>query len=472
MFERLREARQSARARGDLSRLVEACSQLITERGDADSVAIATRAIDCFRQLTPDGVREFFDVLAADYDPDPGLVLRLAERYAVSRSPQNLIELLDAAEPPRQELLRRLNQAPRGIETIVAMRAQLLSRLRQDGRLLAVDADFHHLLSSWFSPGFLRLERVDWSSPARLLEQIIQHEAVHEIDGWSDLRRRLEPDRRCFAFFHPVMPDEPLIFVEVALLPEMPDAIAPLLDRKREADQDPSRYKVAAFYSISNCQPGLRGVNLGNFLIKRVAEQLHREFPRLRTFCTLSPIPTFSNWLARVEGIESTRLKPAAVAALDESLRVLRGRYGSDLSALPGALAAQASAAAPAGTAASAAPAPSAGPAARRAQAAATSGSGVTREQDEARLRSLCAFYLWNTSATERVPSDPVARFHLDNGARLERINSRADLSRKGLRQSCALMVNYLYDLDQVEANHGRFVKGEVNAARAVRGLF
>ena len=459
MFERLREARSTARARGDLSKLVDTCSQLLTERGEANSAAIATRAIDSFRQLGPDGVREFFDVLAADYDPDPGLVLRLAERYAVSRSPQNLVELMRAAEPPRQELLRRLNGAPNGTAAIVAMRAQLLSRLRQDGRLLAVDADFHHLLSSWFNPGFLRLERVDWTSPARLLEQIIQHEAVHEIDGWSDLRRRLEPDRRCFAFFHPALPDEPLIFVEVALLPEMPDAIAPLLDRKRQAEQDAGRYKVAAFYSISNCQPGLRGVSLGNFLIKRVAEQLHREFPRLRTFCTLSPIPAFSSWLAKVQAIESTRLKPAAVDALDGALRALRARYGSDLSALVGAAAAQAPAATPTGTAARRAPATGSGP-------------GAAVAEDEARLRSLCAFYLWNTSATEDAASDPVARFHLDNGARLERINSRADLSRKGLRQSCGLMVNYLYDLDEIEANHERFVKGEVSAARAVRGLF
>lgn len=456
MFERLRQARQSARARGDLAKVVEACRQLLTERGEANSIEIATRAIDGFRQLSPEGVREFFGVLAADYDPDPGLVLRLAERYAVSRSPENLVELVQAAEPPRQELLRRLNRAPRGTETIVAMRAQLLSRLRQDPGLLAVDADFHHLLSSWFNPGFLRLERVDWTSPARLLEQIIKHEAVHEIDGWSDLRRRLEPDRRCFAFFHPVLPDEPLIFVEVAFLPEMPEAIAPLLDRKRESDPDPSHYKVAVFYSISNCQPGLRGVNLGNFLIKRVAERLHHEFPKLRTFCTLSPIPSFANWLAKLERIESPALKPAAVAALDASLQELRARYGKDLSALA--------------TAVAAAPeAQAAGQREGRRGAAAESG---TLEEDEARLRSLCAFYLCGTSSGDQAMSDPVARFHLDNGARLERINGRADLSRKGLRQSCGLMVNYLYDLDQVEANHERFVKGEVSAARAVRGLF
>ena len=271
MFERLKQARQSHRERSDLQRLVAECRRLLTERGEANSAVIAQRAIDFYRQLTPDAVKDFFGVLADEYDPDPGEVLRLAEQYAVARSPENLIELARAAEPPRQELLRRLNRAPQGTATIVAMRAQLLQRLRQDKRLRAVDADFEHLLSSWFNPGFLRLEQVDWTSSARLLEQIIQHEAVHEIDGWSDLRRRLEPDRRCFAFFHPALPDEPLIFVEVALVPQMPDAIAPLLDRKREADRDTKNYKVAVFYSISNCEPGLRGINLGNFLIKRVA---------------------------------------------------------------------------------------------------------------------------------------------------------------------------------------------------------
>lgn len=433
MFERFREARRSARERGDLAQLIDACRELLTQRGEANSVAIASRAIESYRRLTPEAVREFFAVLAAEFDPDPGLVLRLAERYAVSRSPRNLIELMRAAESPRQELLRRINRAPQGTAAIVAMRAQLLSRLRQDGRLLAVDADFEHLLSSWFNPGFLRLERVDWNSPARLLEQIIAHEAVHEIDGWSDLRRRLEPDRRCFAFFHPVLADEPLIFVEVALLPAMPAAIAPLLDRRLEPDTDPRNYKVAAFYSISNCQPGLRGVNLGNFLIKRVAERLREEFPRLRSFCTLSPVPGFAAWLARVERIGSTTIKPAAVAALDSTLDALRDRHGRDLTGLV---------------------------------------ATAPREDDHGPLRSLCAFYLWSTSATDPEAADPVARFHLANGARLERINADADRSRKGLRQSCGLMVNFLYDLDAVEANHERFVNGEVSVARAVRSLF
>jgi malonyl-CoA decarboxylase len=448
MFERLRQARQKQKVRGDLQHLVAECRQLLTERGEANSVVIAQRAIDFYRGLTPDAAREFFGVLATEFDPDPGEVLRLAERYAVSRSPDNLIELARAAEPPRQELLRRLNRAPQGTATIVAMRAQLLQRLRQDKSLSAVDSDFEHLLSSWFNPGFLRLEQVDWASPARLLEQIIQHEAVHAIDGWADLRRRLEPDRRCFGFFHPALPEEPLIFVEVALLPEMPAAIAPLLDRKREAERDPKQFKVAAFYSISNCQPGLRGINLGNFLIKRVAEKLNDEFPKLKTFCTLSPIPSFVDWLTKVDAIEAPTLKPAAVAALNASVASLKSRHGKDLASLLATPAAQ--------------------PDKRSAGAA----DAAARDADADRLRGLCAFYLWNTHSADQTPSDPVARFHLNNGARLERINFAADLSRKAMRQSCGLMVNYLYDLDEIESNHERFVNGEVNASRAVRGMF
>ena len=440
MFEKLQKARQLARERGELRRLLDECRKLLTERGESNSVAIATGVIECYRALPADAVHALFSVLAAEFDPDPGEVLMLAEQYAVSRTPENLIRLSRAAEPRRQELLRRLNRAPQGTATIVAMRAQLLDRLRSDRQLAAVDADFQHLLSSWFNPGFLNLVRVDWDSPARLLEQIIRHEAVHEIDGWGDLRRRLEPDRRCFAFFHPALPDEPLIFVEVALLPDMPGAIAPLLARDGAGTTPASRFKVAAFYSISNCQPGLRGINLGNFLIKRVAERIREELPSVRTFCTLSPIPSFAQWLAGVDAIASPRLKPATLRALDEALARWRARGTG-----------------PRGTGPRDAVAPDAGDPA----------SAVVSDEDRD-LRALCAFYLLHTSPSE-APSDPVARFHLNNGARLERINLRADLSRKGLRESHGLMVNYLYDLDEIESNHERFIDGEVTASRVVR---
>src|SRR6185295_19599057 len=221
----------------------------------------------------------FFERLSRDYSPDPETVLQSARAYAGDPSAPNLLRLTQVAEPPRQELLRRINRSPGGTASIVAMRRALLARLAKQPELQAVEADFLHLLSSWFNPGFLQLQRVDWNSPAQLLEQIIQHEAVHEIDGWDDLRRRLQPDRRCFAFFHPQLPDEPLIFVEVALVPEMPSAIAPLID-KRAQPLAADKFRAAAFYSISNCEPGLRGVSLGNFLIKQVAEQLQGELPR------------------------------------------------------------------------------------------------------------------------------------------------------------------------------------------------
>jgi malonyl-CoA decarboxylase len=409
---------------------------LLTEQGESNSLAIAARALGRYQRLSAASRLQFFDVLASDFDPDPGDVLLLAEKYAVSRTPENLIGLTRAAEPPRQELLRRLNRAPGGTEIIVRMREFVLERLRVNRKLMAVDADLAHLLSSWFNPGFLTLTRVDWNSPAALLERLIQHEAVHAIDGWNDLRRRLEPDRRCFAFMHPVLAGEPLIFVEVALLKEVPTAIAPLLDRSAPDTEGLPKFKVAAFYSISNCQPGLRGINLGNFLIKRVAEQLQSEFPTLKTFCTLSPVPGFGGWLIRTRQIELQSLSAEKLRRINETLAALRKRHQAELPGLTAAVTA-----------------------------------GQLKPVDEEALRSLCACYLLHASQRAGGEGDPVARFHLNNGARLERINSQADLSRKGVRQSYGLMVNYLYDLDEIENNHEAFVNGRVSASRAVTSL-
>jgi len=431
VFERLRQARKTGREQASLSQLLTDCKQLLSAKGESNSLAIARRALDRFHALSPDGLLPFFEVLADEYDPDPSEVLRLAEDYAVDRSPEKLIRLARAAEPPRQELLRRLNRVPGGTAVIVAMRERLLERLRQHKRLNAVDADFEHLLSSWFNPGFLSLVRVDWNSPAALLERIIKHEAVHAIDGWNDLRRRLEPDRRCFTFFHPVMGEEPLIFVEVALEQQMPEAIAPLLSRQTPAAVDPARFRVAVFYSISNCQPGLRGISLGNFLIKRVADELKKEFPQLKTFCTLSPIPGFASWLLKAESIGNEGAAPDRVIRIEQAIEGLRRRNGKDLAGL----------------------------------AVGDAMSGI----DEAAIKAVCAWYL--LEQTHEPGGDPVARFHLQNGARLERINAAADLSRKGLKQSHSLMVNYLYDLDRIEANHEAFIGGEVSASRAVTGL-
>ncbi len=460
MFERFVAARNKSTQQAELRRLVADCRQLLGERGEANSAAIAARALAHYRKLGAESVQQFFEKLAADFDPDPKQILELAQSYAASRSPQDQVLLFRAVESPRQELLRRLNRAPEGAAAIVEMRARLLERLRQEPNLAAVDADFEHLLSSWFNPGFLRLVQVDWRSPALLLEKLVMHEAVHQIEGWKDLRRRLEPDRRCFAFFHPALSEEPLIFVEVALLAEVPAAIAPLLDRKVLPDADARSFKTAVFYSISNCQSGLRGVNLGNFLIKQVAQELHREFPGLKTFCTLSPIPGFARWLAGVQEIASEQYKPAAIKRLNQSLQRLRERHGAD----PGKwLTAESAPAAPKDAEAGGAAAGAARRAAKAQEAA--------REEDIAAISGLCAFYLCETAHGDGRGSDPVARFHLNNGARLERINALGDISRKGLRESCGFMVNYLYDLDEVEENHQKFVAGEVRAARAVRTL-
>jgi malonyl-CoA decarboxylase len=426
-----------------LRALLQDCRRLLSERGEANGPGIAQGICQQVDALSEEGRSRFFEQLARDFSPDPKRLLTCALAYAQAPGDsRRLIDLSQAAEPPRQELFRRLNRAAGGTAAIVRLRHSLLARLPRQPMLASVEYDLLHLLSSWFNPGFLQLRKVDWNSPAQLLEQLIRHEAVHEIDGWDDLRRRLQPDRRCFAFFHPQLPDEPLIFVEVALLPEMAGAIGPLIDKK-SPPLPAETFKVAVFYSISNCQPGLRGVSLGNFLIKRVAEELKRELPQLRSFCTLSPIPGLMAWLARLvhhaagDGSGPAALSglpPAAAERAAQSLALLRGAAGDTLHALvqPTTLAALPAAVHHA-------------------------------------LWRLAAIYLVHGSP--QPAGDPVARFHLDNGARLERLNAQADLSAKGLKQSAALMVNYLYDLSRIEQFHDRFVQGRVVHSRALSAL-
>jgi malonyl-CoA decarboxylase len=431
MLEGLRSAARQASHQRALRGLLDDCRRLLSERGEANSVAIARDLMARYAALPDDQQATFFERLSRDFSPDPAAVLQGAQAYAEEPSARNLIRLTHLAEPPRQELLRRINRLPGGTSSIVAMRRALLARVTQQPELQALEADFLHLLSSWFSPGFLQLARVDWNSPAQLLEQIIHHEAVHEIDGWDDLRRRLQPDRRCFAFFHPQLPAEPLIFVEVALLPQMPAAIAPLID-KASTPLPPEQFKVAAFYSISNCQPGLKGVSLGNFLIKRVADELKRELPQLRTFCTLSPMPGFARWLragAVIDGLPKARQERLA-----EARAALAATAGTDLDR-------------------------------------AGSASALRAMPDAATqaLARLAAYYLAFHSSTPG--GDPVARFHLDNGARLERLNPLADLSPKGAKQSFGMMVNYLYDLEKVESHHEKFTHGETAYSRALASL-
>jgi malonyl-CoA decarboxylase len=434
LLDELRQA--AARQRGErvLRSVVLGCKRLLSERGETNSMAIARGLVEPIDELEGWQLDAFFDYLAKDLSPNPQQVLACAQAYAEQRDAASQIALLHAAEPARQELLRRLNRTPGGTACILRLRRELLRRLPKHPSLAALEADMLHLLTSWFNPGFLKMQRVDWNSPAKLLEKIIHHEAVHAIDGWDDLRRRLQPDRRCFAFFHPQLADEPLIFVEVALLHEMPDRIAPLID-KSSTPLPADRFRVAAFYGISNCEPGLRGVSLGNFLIKSVAEQLKRELPRLRTFCTLSPVPGLAAWLqgepdfAALPGV-----RRATAADLDEARAHLLAVVGGDLAALQHAAA-----------------------------------HDKLDREGTAALLSLASAYLLHLSPTPA--GDPVARFHLDNGARLERLNARGNMSAPGLKQSFGVMVNYLYDLEKIEASHEKFKQGEVARSRAVHTL-
>ena len=431
MLEKLAKARYFSRVTGAVTRL-------ISERGESNAVSMADDVINNYYKLTKDQHAKFFTFLFQKLNPDPVAVMSAAQNFSAEGNARNYIKLQRVVEPPRQELFRRLNRATNGTAALVGMRRDLLQVLDKQPELTAVDFDLRHLLSSWFNPGFLKMHRVDWKSPAEILEKLIQHEAVHAIDGWDDLRRRLQPDRRCFAFFHPQLPNEPLIFVEVALLPEIPAVITPLVDKKAETVHQTSNYKVAAFYSISNCEPGLRGVSMGNFLIKRVVEQLHEEFPGLKTFVTLSPIPGFINWVASGADVGGEKsnvlLKPAIRSAREQAVEILGLAKRSWTERL-----------------------------------SAGWHPDDASEKEKSALLCLASIYLGLGSAGRN--GNPVAKFHLGNGAKLHQINWSADLSRKGLRESGALMVNYLYDLSSVEENHERFTHGEIDYSRAVGRL-
>lgn len=431
MLEKLAKAR-------NLSKVNNAVKRLISERGESNAVSMADEVVNNYRKLGKDQHAQFFTFLFEKFNPDADAVMKAAQNYAAEANARNYVRLQRIVEAPRQELFRRLNRASEGTAAVVQMRRDLLQVLDKKPELTAVDFDMRHLLSSWFNPGFLKMHRVDWKSPAEVLEKLIKHEAVHAIDGWDDLRRRLQPDRRCFAFFHPQLPNEPLIFVEVALLPEIPSVITPLVDKKADTVDQVNQFKVAAFYSISNCESGLRGVSMGNFLIKRVAEQLKAEFPGLKTFVTLSPIPGFIDWVSAGAGfsdaVSTERFKPALRAARDQALTHLNldAKSWSE-----------------------------------RLSAGWHPDEASQKEKDA--LLCLVSMYLGLGSAARE--GNPVAKFHLGNGAKLHQINWAGDLSRKGLRQSAGLMVNYLYDLANVEENHERFAKGEIVYSKAVGRL-
>ncbi|MGB8239375.1 MAG: malonyl-CoA decarboxylase, partial [Pseudolabrys sp.] len=407
--------------------LVELCEDLLSGRGEASGVARAREILGHYAELTTGPRIAFFEALAERFGTDPARLEQAIASWRVNPSDLTAAEVHAASEPRRQELFRRLNLAPGGTVALVRMREQLMDFLgHRQKDLAAVDADFVHLFSSWFNRGFLVLRHIDWSTPAIVLEKIIRYEAVHEIRGWDDLRRRIDPpDRRCYAFFHPALVDDPLIFVEVAVEREIPGAIAPILASGRQQFVEPDKARIAVFYSISNCQRGLTGVSFGNFLIKQVVEEICRELPKLTTFVTLSPVSGFARWLAGELKDENSSAINAGDRITFELLE--RPHWWTDPEIF---------------------------------------------SQLEGPLMRAAAWYFLRARNRRGTPVDPVARFHLGNGARLERINWLADTSERAIEQAYGLMVNYQYDLDHIEKNHEAYAEGRtVVASGAVQRL-
>ncbi len=369
----------------------ELAEALLGSTGEVSGMTLTRSILDRYAGMTKEDKLTFFEFMTHKLEINPKQVISTLKAYTKEPNKSTYRAFAEASEPKRQELARRLNQVPGATGQLVGMRKDLLDIIKDRPELGPLDVDFRHLFSSWFNRGFLVLRPINWSSPADILEKIIAYEAVHAIDSWNDLRLRLKPiDRRCFGFFHPSMPNEPLIFVEVALTKGIPNSIQDLLADEREAinagDAD-----TAVFYSISNCQTGLAGISFGNSLIKQVASDLARDLPRLSTFVTLSPIPGLNRWL------ETSKY------AVDDS------------------------------------------------------------SQDQA----LAAHYLLEAKKPDGTPFDPVARFHLGNGAKVHAVHAMADTSDNGLKQSNGTMVNYLYDLSQISQNHEKFVENNTVVASA-----
>jgi malonyl-CoA decarboxylase len=395
-------------------RLIADCHELMSERGEVSGTRIATKILAGYQALDSAIRDRFFDLLIRDFSPDPEEVGRAGDAYRKHPSPQTLAKLQRVVEPPRQELFRRLNVAPGGTRVLVEMRADLLRDLQASRA--PIGADLEHLLTSWFNRGFLVLQRIDWRTPASILEKLIAYEAVHQIQGWNDLRRRLAADRRCYAFFHPALPDEPIIFVEAALTRGMSEEVQPLLDPEAPV-ADSNTADCALFYSITNCQKGLRGVPFGSFLIKQVVEDLGRELPGIRRFATLSPVPGFRAWL------NENRAELGAEGFLEKLDQPGWNR----------------------------------------------------NEQIAAELKPhllhLGARYLLREKGGKE-PLDPVARFHLRNGARLERLNWLGDITSQGLERSAGLTVNYVYRLSDLERNHELYTReSRISASSEVEAL-
>ena len=392
---------------------ISLCRNLLSERGEVSGTLLAAETLAAYQALDEFSRAGFFDLLVQEFSPNPERVARAGDAYRADPSPANLAKLQVAVESPREELFQRLNLAHGGTGILVELRAGLLRKLDQNPHWEQIVADLERLLIAWFNRGFLELRRIDWRTSALILEKLIRYEAVHEIHGWSDLRRRLEADRRCYAFFHPALPDEPIIFIEVALTHGMSDKVQPLIDPDALVLPTESA-DCAMFYSITNCQEGLRGVPFGSFLIKLVVEDLGREFPRIRKFATVSPVPGFREWLAANPELTALQAKLAQPGWWENK----------ELS-----------------------------------------------EELRQELVPLCARYLLQAK-NGREPLDPVARFHLRNGARLDRINWLGDISSVGMHRSAGIMVNYFYRLADLERNHEAYTRDyEIVATSDIESL-
>lgn len=427
----------------DIAAQMRAC--LEAKGGEVSARGRSAQLAQAYRKADADGRTAFLRTLAG-FDADPAAVQAACAAFAAATDAGEramaLAQLRRAAAAPRVRLLTQFTSIPEGVKFLVDLRADLMARAKDDPLLAALDEDLRGLLAAWFDVGFLELRRIDWNSPAALLEKLVGYEAVHEIRGWRDLKNRLDADRRCYAFFHPAMAGEPLIFVEVALVQGLADNVRALLDEKAPVI-DPAAADTAIFYSISNCQRGLSGISFGNFLIKQVVDRLSRDLPNLKTFATLSPIPGFRRWLEERLAVGDDLLTPEESAALAEALGQAEEEGAEEMS-----------------------------PLARLLSRRHWHREPALVEAAKGPLLRLCARYLLGESDRRGKARDPVAHFHLSNGARAERLNWLADASEKGLRESLGLMVNYLYDRDTIEANHELYAgEGKRAASSALKRL-
>ena len=406
---------------------------------EVEAAKHAQAVMTWFAAASPQQRHDLWQLMSEQFGPDAQRIeaarLQLEKAQDAAQMTQAEIALRKALVSARTRLLQRFSVPEGGMRFLVDMRAQLLDLPKSDKRYVALDAELEHLFSNWFDVAFLELRKLSWDSPASLLEKLIEYEAVHDIRSWADLKNRVDSDRRCYGFFHPKLPNEPLIFVEVALVDKMSDAIAPLLD-EHGARADLNKATTAVFYSISNTQTGLRGVSFGNSLIKRVVDDLLTEFPKLRHFATLSPIPGFRSWLLKNGDALWAQLPAKQQAAVQKVLGVTQP------------------------------------PTVSQWVEACTDVQALGEQHVLRKTLMGCAAKYLVQGVDKGRPLDPVARFHLGNGARVERINWAADLSSKGMKQSLGLMVNYVYDLKRLDKHRSLLAQGKVPASSEVQAWY